>query len=276
MPIPERLQQIVEAIESAEVVESAQLAKWMADSEIRAADLASWGEFNHSPSDSYGRRELYHGRFFSVRVMSWAAGDISAIHDHGHARWGAFMALGRAEHGIFSLQGEQLRTELREWLEPGEVRTVSPALIHQLGNPGHEPLLTLHIYGNHDHRCREGSITDNARLFDLQRQAVVRVDGGAFFVLPPSKITRIDQGLCADSITTLRYRVDTLSRLRQMGADEAFEQELSRCSEVALWPDLLRDLPLESGSDSPLSSRHWHNIAHDLTHIARFQRSLRR
>ena len=87
-------------------------------------------------------------------------------------------------------------------------------LIHQMGNIGQAPYLTLHLYG-----CEEctGGITHDARIFDLDEQAIQFTNGGVFFALPEAAVTRRQSGLRGDFPTTLRHNVEVLYRQAQAG-----------------------------------------------------------
>ncbi len=181
--------------------------------EIEPEDLAPWTDFEHPVSDSYGRKLVYDGGFFEVMVMSWVAGDFSAIHDHGSAQWGAVRCFGRAEHAIFSLDDNLLTTRCRTPVEPDEINAVDHALIHQLGNLDQPPFCSLHVYGSYDHG---GEITGDARIFDLFEGKVQLTDGGVFFCLPETDIKNRQDGPEADLPTTLRHHQDMLSRIQRM------------------------------------------------------------
>ncbi|MEM9541344.1 MAG: cysteine dioxygenase family protein [Cyanobacteria bacterium P01_E01_bin.42] len=160
-------------------------------------------------------------------VMSWRDRDYSAIHDHGSTEWGAVQCFGRGEHYTYRLDNGILRTDQKCDFKPGEVKLVDRDLIHQMGNVSDEYFLSLHVYG-----CNspEGTITGNARLFDLWEGSIQRADGGAFFGLPEAEINDRAYGLQGDRETTLRHHRQMRDRLLQILAarsDEALSLKLA-------------------------------------------------
>ncbi|MCG8608756.1 hypothetical protein MJD09_27695, partial [bacterium] len=98
----------------------------------------------------------------------------------------------------------------RKQFGPESIVSVSHDLIHQMGNKGHNPFVTLHLYGCNN---RVGSITADARLYDLEAGEIQFTDGGVFFDLPEARISRRVQGPKADFATWLRFQIELLNRL---------------------------------------------------------------
>ena len=211
--LPRRIRRLVEAIEAEDRLTPTGTRRLLEQSGITAADLEPWADFDHPKADSYGRKMVYDGGCFELMVMSWAPGDMAAIHDHGYTQWGAVKMLGRAEHAIFKLAGGIMTTAERRVFEPGSVVAVGHELIHQMGNPGAEPFLSLHLYGCYE---REGDVTADARLYDLDEGTVQITTGGVFFALPEDAIDRREAGPASDFPARLRYKVELLRRLMAM------------------------------------------------------------
>jgi len=208
--LPASVTRLVERIEEQSELTPGRARRLLVESAPPAEDLLEWVDFDHPVSDSYGRRMVYDSGDFELMVMSWVPGDMSAIHDHGHTQWGAVRLYGAAEHATFRLHDGELTTADRRRCEPGTVLAVGHELIHQMGNVGNEPYLTLHLYG-----CtgRGGSITADARLYELFEDRVQLTDGGVFFALPETAVTRREHGPRADFPTVLRHHVELLRRL---------------------------------------------------------------
>ena len=180
---------------------------------VNPQDLLPWADFEHPIEDCYGRKLVYHGGFFEVMVMSWRDRDYSAIHDHGLTEWGAVQCFGHAEHYTYQLEKGTLYTVERCDFQPGEVKLVDRGLIHQMGNLSGEYFLSLHVYG---FNLARGTITGNARLFDLWEESIQRTDGGVFFGLPEAQINDRTYGLQGDRETTLRHHRQMRDRLLQI------------------------------------------------------------
>lgn len=207
-----RIQTLIHSLETAPVVTPKIAAQLLEEATIEAGDLQLWAEFAHPVADSYGRHLVYDGGDFEVMVMSWAPGDYSAIHDHGAAQWGAVQSFGAAEHSVFRLDQMQLSTVSVHPFPMGSVNAVDSDLIHQMGNPSRSPFLSLHVYGSSNHT---GSITGDARIFDLYERSILYTDGGVFFGMPVDQVTHQVQGLQGDNPTTLRHHQQMLSRTYQ-------------------------------------------------------------
>lgn len=210
--LPSRLQTLIHSLETSPAATPEVATQLMEAAAIEAEDLQPWADFDHPIADSYGRQLVYDGGNFEVMVMSWAPGDYSAIHDHGAAQWGAVQSFGAAEHSVFRLDQMQLSTVSVHPFPMGSVNAVDSDLIHQMGNPSHSPFLSLHVYGSLNHA---GSITGDARIFDLYERSILYTDGGVFFGMPEDQITHQVRGLQGDPRTTLRHHQQMLSRTYQ-------------------------------------------------------------
>lgn len=189
------------------------LMRLIENAQVQEEELKPWATFDHPAADSYGRQLVFAGDGFEVMVMSWLPGDFSAIHDHGHAQWGAVQIFGAAEHATFRIHNNTLETTARWSVVPGSVLPVQHDLIHQMGNPGAARFLSLHVYGlETDHE----SITGDARIFDPVEGKIHRVDGGVFFALPAEEIERTESGYRGDYATRLRFLVEDIHRRLSM------------------------------------------------------------
>lgn len=211
--LPPSVRAIVDKVEAADEPTAAAARSILEETEITPADLEPWTDFGHPDSHSYGRKRLYDGGFFELMVLSWVDGDISAVHDHGHAPWGAVRLYGEAEHAVFAVEDGVLVTEERRELACGSVVAMPHGLIHQLGNVGQEPFLTLHLHGR--------AAAAGARLYELDEGEIQLTRGGVFFNLPDEDISGREEAPPADFPTRLRHQVELLKRLMTIGASVA-------------------------------------------------------
>lgn len=191
---------------------------------VKQSDLMPWATFDHPVADSYGRKLVYHGGYFEIMVMSWVPGDVSAIHDHGQAQWGAVQCFGQAIHTVYELVDHKLHTKAELPLFPSRIVEVNHDLIHQMSNYSPEPFLSLHIYGCPD---ANDSITGNARIFDLLEGNIQYTDGGVFFCLPETEISRRGQQIEADPLTTLRHNQQMRDRILRILGDSNSNADLT-------------------------------------------------
>ena len=210
--LPLSLAKLVESLQNQPVLSPEIVCQCVLAAGVQSEDLLPWADFTHPIADSYGRQLVYDQGNFEVMVMSWVPGDFSAIHDHGATQWGAVQCFGAAEHYVYDLDGDQLRTRAFCPYTPGSIKSVDGALIHQMGNAGSSPFLSLHVYGCND-PCQ--SITGNARLFDLLEASIQYTDGGVFFCLPEADIRQRRFGVQADAATRLRHHQQMRDRIHR-------------------------------------------------------------
>jgi predicted metal-dependent enzyme (double-stranded beta helix superfamily) len=207
---PESIRRLIDAIETGGHLTPSRSRSLLLECGITAEDLAPWADFNHPKADSYGRKMIYDGGSFELMAMSWVDGDMAAIHDHGYTQWGAVKLLGPAEHAIFKIEDGVLTTAERKVFKTGDVVAVGHDLIHQMGNIGQAPYLTLHLYGSYE---RDGDVTADARLYALDEGKVQITSGGVFFALPEEAIAERRVAPHTDFPTLLRTKVELLRRL---------------------------------------------------------------
>jgi len=275
-PLPSPIEALVRQVEATEDLSPAAARRMRQDAAIDAADLEPWADYDHPRSDSYGRRLVYDGGFFQLMVMSWVDGDMAAIHDHGHTRWGAVRLFGPAEHATFRCEDGVLTTTDRRELPAGMVLAVSQDLIHQMGNVGQEPFYTLHLYGCHG---REGSVTDDARLYELDESRIHRTSGGAFYGLPGH---RQEPGPQSDFPTLLRHKVELLKRLltasggweRGSFSSEREERLAREITAASTWQRLAEEWQEVESGPGHEASRYCEVLFQELRATAALQRRL--
>ncbi|MBF0351163.1 MAG: methyltransferase domain-containing protein [SAR324 cluster bacterium] len=278
--LPSSLQFIVTAIETEQQMNTNRLAEIILEAKVQTDDLKPWSTFDHPAQDSYGRMLIHNGGFFEIMAMSWCPGDFSAIHDHGYTQWGCVQVYGNAEHSVFKLNDGKLRTVLRENVSPGSLLKVNHDLVHQLGNPVPEQFFySLHIYGTPE---QNPNITGDARVFDLEKKQILRVDGGMFYALPDDQIKRRETILEPDFMTWLRDRVELIKRVRRAQSagrllDRDLDQLIQECFSSKNWDWLMEDVNKFIDSEGCVTSvSSWKLIIWELRKFAELYDSLER
>lgn len=276
--LPHSLQYIIKAIYEEPSLSAGKVKNIVKQAQVTQEDLMPWADFDHPKQDCYGRKMLYDGGFFDVMVMSWVPGDFSGLHDHGYAQWGAVKSFGVAEHAVFWVQDNEIRTLSRQMIKAGQVIGVGHQLVHQMGNSTEDNYLSLHIYGNYD---REENVTADARIFDLDENHIQRVDGGAFFALPLHQIKKRETCPMPDFLTRLRHQVEVMRRVQcaeNVGKNESgktlarLEQDLF---DVKHWDSFISDL--EEHLDENKHTNHpvfWKLLNWELAEAAELQSKL--
>lgn len=136
-PVPERsaIREIVRELDRCEELTTPALASALRRP-VGIEDVAPWMRF--SPGN-YVRSLVADGGRWELRLLCWQPGQTTALHGHGGAGC-AFRVL----------RGSAVETRLGSRdavLPPRSIVEESPAeLVHQVGNAGSDPLLTLHAY----------------------------------------------------------------------------------------------------------------------------------
>lgn len=207
--LPAGIRSLVARIENSRDLGPAMARDLLEESAVTPSDLEPWTDFGHPKASSYGRKRIWDGGFFELRVMSWVDGDMSAVHDHGPREWGAVRLWGRAEYAVFGHENGLVSTRDRRVSPPGSVIALAPGLVHQMGNVGQEPFLTLHLHGGRERRSGGAGMT---RLYDFDQSEIQVTERGAFFDLPDSEVAERVDGPEADFPTYMRHQAELLKR----------------------------------------------------------------
>jgi SAM-dependent methyltransferase/predicted metal-dependent enzyme (double-stranded beta helix superfamily) len=274
--LPKSLQQIALHLRKSTKILPVELRKTVLAAGVVQEDLLPWAAFNHPVADSYGRQLVYKEANFEIMVMSWLPGDFSGLHDHGFTQYGTVQVFGTAEHAVFHVEEDTIRTLARWTLKPGEAISVSHSLVHQMGNAGAERFLSLHVYGT---PLAQENITGEARVFDLYRQRIQRVDGGVFFGLRPEDVVREEVGPEPDFPTLLRYLIELYRRQQKMsavgipGAAVSLQQTALALSSAEHQQRLLGCLQEKSNTlGHATDSVYWKILNQELRELAKLQK----
>lgn len=277
--LPRSLAFIAERLERQPPANPGQMRSLVLEAGVRAEELEPWADFDHPVQDSYGRKLVYKGDRFEIMVMSWRPGDFSTIHDHGYTQWGAVQVFGPAEHATFR-EDEGLLLTLARWqMKPGDAVGVSHQLVHQMGNPTDSAFfVSLHVYGTME---PVDNVTGMARLFDLERAQIHRVNGGVFFELPQNEYVQSAPGPEGDFPTRLRHMVELTRRLQKMRTagmhlpKGRWEEVVRKTFDPAQRAALERKLEaIVDEAGHATDSVQWRILNHELRVAARLQRDL--
>jgi len=215
--LPASLQCLIFLLSQTKNLTSDQVYQSLLHANVTQDELMPWATFDHPLTDCYGRQLVYDGGYFEIMVMSWLPGDVSAIHDHGQAQWGAVQCFGQGRHTVYELNDrQQLHTLAELPLFPSRIVEVNHDLIHQMSNYSQERFLSLHVYGCYDFN---EAITGDARIFDLLEGNIQYTNGGVFFCLPETEINHRGQTIDANYATTLRHHQQMSDRIIRIVGD---------------------------------------------------------
>ena len=227
--LPLGLEPLINRLHQTKRMTSELACQYLEAANLQVESLLPWADFEHPVTHSYGRQLLYSGGHFDILLISWAAGDWTAIHDHGATQWGAVQCFGPAEHVVYKFEHNVVNTLSVDRLIPRAINGVRPGLIHQMGNPEQYAFMSLHIYG----RPAEPSwplhrdpAQKSARVFDLFEETIQHTERGAFFCLEEADITERNYGVSGDMMATLRHHECMLERLCRILAGNGREAQL--------------------------------------------------
>lgn len=277
--LPTSLQYLIKKLELSQHLKPREIKAIISEAKISAKDLSAWADFDHPVMDSYGRKLVYKGANFEIMVMSWRPGDFSSIHDHGHTQWGAVQLFGPAEHATFLQIDNQLITQDRHLQSSGDILEVGHSLIHQMGNPTSDKFfLSLHVYG---YKEAIDNVTGDARIFDLEKGEIHRVDGGVFFGLTSEEITRTEPGPKGDFLTRLRYYTELIRRVRKIRPKERVAREVNLDEVIAnfqsanQWSSLRSFIAENTDENGHYTNSHnWNLLNYELKEAAKLQNEL--
>ncbi|MEO1712733.1 MAG: class I SAM-dependent methyltransferase, partial [Bacteroidota bacterium] len=151
---------------------------------------------------------------------------------------------------------------------------VNHTLLHQMGNRTNEIFQTLHVYGDLE---PSENVTGDARVLDLWKQKIQRVDGGVFFGLLESEIKRLEEGPNPDFPTRLRHMIELGRRIDRM--DGHPEINLDEVVKDTFKPDQLASLlnflrELEQTEGKVVANSDWRVLLWELREAAKWQRKV--
>ncbi len=98
-----------------EIVSSAKLSE---------KELSQYISFNHPNDESYGRKLILDSGKFKILLMSWRAGDFTAIHNHGYSEWGCVYFFGEAKHRLYEIEEDELRLVQKDNFQRDQIASV--------------------------------------------------------------------------------------------------------------------------------------------------------
>ncbi|MFU8780880.1 MAG: cysteine dioxygenase [Kiritimatiellia bacterium] len=201
--LPVCIQRLVAAMRHTPLLNAVTLPFLIQDAGIAFDALRTFADFDHDPALSYGRRCLWQTKHMGVYLMSWNPGDFTALHGHGHAEWGAVVFEGETTHRSYRVQGRSVALRDDSTIAAGTVLGVCKAdYYHAMGNLGKTPFQTLHIYGAYGYA---GSSTDDARVFELEKDCISLTGGSAYVNMAESYRKSATRGIDADPETHADY-----------------------------------------------------------------------
>ncbi len=174
---PVSIKNLIKGLESLKIINNKILIDVVSENRIKSSDLKLYEMFEHCPKESYGRMPIYDNGNFKILLMSWKAGDFTAIHNHGYTEWGCVYFLGDATHRLYSVENNELKVIQKDDFYNGQIAPVCGDLTHMMGNAGKSDFTTLHIYGSSNNGYKA---LEDARIYYPEFKKMVTTMGSAF------------------------------------------------------------------------------------------------
>ncbi|KKM24840.1 hypothetical protein LCGC14_1601070 [marine sediment metagenome] len=177
------------------------VAEIVSDAKLSEKELSQYISFDHPNNESYGRKLILDSGEFQIFLMSWRAGDFTAIHNHGYTEWGCVYFFGEATHRLYKIVDDELNVVQKDNFHGGQIAAVSDDLTHMMGNENAKDYTTLHIYGSN---VINSIVSENTKVYLLEFQKVVRTMGSAYLnmdrslVLSEKPLLKIHQDVFLD------------------------------------------------------------------------------
>ncbi|MCX6231569.1 MAG: cysteine dioxygenase family protein [Bacteroidetes bacterium] len=196
------LQRLLEGIENNNITDSNRLVSLMKALKLNADDFNAYTFFDHSITESYGRKKIYEGENFVIFLMSWAVGDFTAIHSHGNTDWGGVYFCDDINHRLYQVENNNIELKDSSIIPAGTIVAVNGSLVHAMGNLSNKPLKSLHIYGSNQ---KISNANDFSRVYELEKNQIRTTDGAAYININENKCKETEVGLYTTKDTILDY-----------------------------------------------------------------------
>ncbi len=201
--LPQSVKNIIQVIEEKQnEIDNRSLIKIGKNAGIIEKDIIQFAKFDHCKTESYGRNTLYLGENFGIYIMSWAPGDFTAVHSHGHSEWGVVCFLGNADHRTYSVEDNKIELKTTEVIRTGTIAPVCGDLVHAMGNLSEPAFITLHIYGSNNYK---GSVTEDSKVYEIEKNRIRTTFGPAFINISDELCKKDEHGIITDTHTRNDY-----------------------------------------------------------------------
>ena len=172
-------------IKNAGKMDNSLITEIVNSNKLSKKDLNAFVSFGHTNSESYGRKLIFDNGNFKLLLMSWKAGDFTAIHNHGYSEWGCVYFFGKASHRLYEIVDDELKIIQKDNFHESQIAAVCGDLTHMMGNAGLKNFTTLHIYGSN---TRKSNVSENAKVYFPEFQKAVTTMGQAYLNIDRSLI----------------------------------------------------------------------------------------
>ncbi len=199
--LPSGIKKIALELNNLSNIDNNMVAEIVSGVKLSEKELSQYISFDHPNYESYGRKLILDSGKFQIFLMSWRAGDFTAIHNHGYTEWGCVYFFGEATHRLYKIVDDELNVVQKDNFHGGQIVGVSGDLTHMMGNENSKDYTTLHIYGSN---TRKSTVSENAKVYLSEFQKVVTTMGSAYLnmdrslVLSEKPLLKIHQDVFLD------------------------------------------------------------------------------
>jgi predicted metal-dependent enzyme (double-stranded beta helix superfamily) len=183
--LPSGIKKIALELNNLSNIDNNMVAEIVSGVKLSEKELRQYISFDHPNYESYGRKLILDSGKFQIFLMSWRAGDFTAIHNHGYTEWGCVYFFGEATHRLYRIADDELKAVQKDNFHDGQIVGVSGALTHMMGNENAKDYTTLHIYGSN---AINSIVSENTKVYLFEFQKVVRTMGSAYLNIDRSLV----------------------------------------------------------------------------------------
>lgn len=205
--LPQSIKKIAAELNNLSNIDNDIVSEIVSSVNLSEKDLRQYITFDHPNAESYGRKLILDNGKFKILLMSWRAGDFTAIHNHGYSAWGCVYFFGEVKHRLYEIKDEELTVVQKDDFHTGQIAAVCGDLTHMMGNVDTTDFTTLHIYGSN---TRKSNVSENAKVYFPEFQKIVTTMGSAYLnmdrslILSEKPLLKIDQDLLLDYFTLVK------------------------------------------------------------------------
>jgi predicted metal-dependent enzyme (double-stranded beta helix superfamily) len=184
----DKMQQLIKFINHSHDISPSKLSSFLYRLNFSRSDFSDWiGDVETANtredkelSSGIQKTIVHQAPYYEVLLVRWDQQSFSSVHFHEQVQWGIIQIFGEASYSTFLFDETDMQvnclTETK--LEDKSLVEISPETMHQLGNHAIDPLVTLHVYGNHS---PIENISESVGRFKLEKEKLIPIfDKDAF------------------------------------------------------------------------------------------------
>ena len=139
------LTRLAESLKDSPELNQTEIRNLLRELDIDTSDVDVQPLLRFDPMN-YARNFVLDTPTLQIRVLCWAPGQASKVHDHGVSNCGLRVLSGAAVETVYRGTLDRCIPSGTAMLGEGDIRVNAGSHLHRIENAGPAPLVTLHIY----------------------------------------------------------------------------------------------------------------------------------